>query len=592
MTLDRTALADTLAAARERLLAARSPDGPWAGELSSSALSTATATWALASVDRDSHAGLIRGGLTWLADNANDDGGWGDSVRSASNIATTVLCWSAFAAAEGGQYESTVAAAQRWLSARAGGLGADRIAAAVKGRYGADRSFSAPILTMAALAGRLGGAGNPWRFVAQLPFELAACPHRCFKWLRLPVVSYALPALIAIGQLRHKYRPTRNPLARGLRNLLRKRTLATLSAIQPAGGGFLEAAPLTSFVVMGLAGMGAGGCEVARRGVDFLVRGAGADGSWPIDTNLSTWVTTLAINALAVGGELGLDDSRRADVAGWLLGQQHRAEHPYTHADPGGWAWTDLPGGVPDADDTAGALLALRTLAPDDGRARQAAAAGARWLIGLANRDGGVPTFCRGWGRLAFDRSAPDLTAHALLAVSQWAGDLPEGLARRARAALAGFERYLAADQAADGSWTPLWFGNQHAPREANCTYGTARVLAALLATGRARGPARRAVDWLLAAQNADGGWGGGGAAPSSIEETAVAVDALARAPGEADDGVRRGAAWLIEHTDAGRSFPAAPIGLYFAKLWYFERLYPLIFATSALGRVAGRADL
>ena len=38
--------------------------------------------------------------------------------------------------------------------------------------------------------------------------------------------------------------------------------------------------------------------------------------------------------------------------------------HPYTGAAPGGWAWTDLPGGVPDADDTPGALLALVALEP------------------------------------------------------------------------------------------------------------------------------------------------------------------------------------------------------------------------------------
>jgi squalene-hopene/tetraprenyl-beta-curcumene cyclase len=29
------------------------------------------------------------------------------------------------------------------------------------------------------------------------------------------------------------------------------------------------------------------------------------------------------------------------------------------------------------------------------------------------------------------------------------------------------------------------------------------------------------------------------------------------------------------------------PIGFYFAKLWYFERLYPLIWTTGALGKVA-----
>ena len=47
-----------------------------------------------------------------------------------------------------------------------------------------------------------------------------------------------------------------------------------------------------------------------------------------------------------------------------------------------------------------------------------------------------------------------------------------------------------------------------------------------------------------------------------------------------------RGAGWLIEATGNGTEFPAAPIGFYFAKLWYFERLYPLVFTVWALERV------
>src|SRR3712207_7085641 len=39
-----------------------------------------------------------------------------------------------------------------------------------------------------------------------------------------------------------------------------------------------------------------------------------------------------------------------------------------------------------------------------------------------------------------------------------------------------------------------------------------------------------------------------------------------------------RGAAWLVERTDGGRTFEPSPIGFYFAKLWYYEREYPLIF--------------
>jgi squalene-hopene/tetraprenyl-beta-curcumene cyclase len=100
-----------------------------------------------------------------------------------------------------------------------------------------------------------------------------------------------------------------------------------------------------------------------------------------------------------------------------------------------------------------------------------------------------------------------------------------------------------------------------------------------------------RATDWLIAAQNSDGGWGGAPGIASSIEETSVAVSALCGAGGErAAAAVRRGATWLIEATRCGTETPPSPIGLYFARLWYHERLYPLIFAAGALSRA--RAQL
>ena len=43
-----------------------------------------------------------------------------------------------------------------------------------------------------------------------------------------------------------------------------------------------------------------------------------------------------------------------------------------------------------------------------------------------------------------------------------------------------------------------------------------------------------RAVGWLVSVQNADGGWGGDEGTKSSIEETALAVDALAEYVGAA----------------------------------------------------------
>src|SRR5947209_14465747 len=83
------------------LLAQRTPEGHWVGELSTSALSTATAVGALALVQKhvaphNQYDALIAGGLAWLAEHQNADGGWGDTVKSLSNISTSMLCRAAF----------------------------------------------------------------------------------------------------------------------------------------------------------------------------------------------------------------------------------------------------------------------------------------------------------------------------------------------------------------------------------------------------------------------------------------------------------------------------------------------------------------
>ena len=51
-----------------------------------------------------------------------------------------------------------------------------------------------------------------------------------------------------------------------------------------------------------------------------------------------------------------------------------------------------------------------------------------------------------------------------------------------------------------------------------------------------------------------------------------------------------RGAMRLVAAVEAGTYVQPAPIGFYFAKLWYYEKLYPLIYTTAALGR-ANQAD-
>lgn len=125
-------------------------------------------------------------------------------------------------------------------------------------------------------------------------------------------------------------------------------------------------------------------------------------------------------------------------------------------------------------------LLALHHLDPHSSPVRAVAVSGLNWLLGLQNRDGGVPTFCRGWSNLPFDHSCPDITAHTLAAWSAWQSRMPPELQQRLQSASHRALRYLCRAQPPDGTWLPLWFGSQHSPDHANPLYGTTRVLLAL----------------------------------------------------------------------------------------------------------------
>jgi len=634
---------------RDELLAERTPDGHWVGELSSSALSTATAVSALAVVARVQGArfrvqggqasldDLIRRGVSWLVRHQNEDGGFGDTDLSHSNIATTYLVVAALhLAGVADEHSELIRRANAYIQAKDGLTG-------LRERYGIDKTFVVPIMTNLALAGLV-----EWRQIDPLPFELACVPQSLYRFVGMPVVSYAIPALVAIGQARYFHAPPWNPFTRFLRSFSVTPSLRVLRRMQPDSGGYLEATPLTSFVVMSLAACQIQNSEfriqnlesarsiageVIREGVKFLVNSVRPDGSWPIDTNLATWNTTLAINALAGAGE---------DVAAllgpkcleWLLSCQHTKRHPFTGADPGGFGWSDLSGAVPDADDTPGAALALRSwrLSRDESdfeEVDQAIELASNWLMRLQNHDGGWPTFCRGWGKLPFDRSGADLTAHVIRTIPKLTA---------VSSAKTEWLYFIEARQHPDGSWSPLWFGNQDHPQEENPVYGTAKVLMAYRDLELMDSPeAQRGVAWLVANQNEDGGWGSGawgkvrsaecgmrsrkfgigelglgisaaqgtGLSPnsksqipnlkSSVEETALAVEALLAAcptsgsrnatEGVPYSAVQRGLNWLMDRVERGQHRQPAPIGFYFAKLWYYERLYPLTFTVAALGR-------
>jgi squalene-hopene/tetraprenyl-beta-curcumene cyclase len=150
--------------------------------------------------------------------------------------------------------------------------------------------------------------------------------------------------------------------------------------------------------------------------------------------------------------------------------------------------------------------------------------------------------------------------------------------------------KWLLETQAADGSWFGRW--------GVNYVYGTGAAVPALVAAGvsRAAPAISRAVRWLEAHQNEDGGWGEDcrsyddpawiGRGASTASQTAWALLAL-DAAGERSAAVRRGVDWLVRaQRDDGTWDEPEFTGTGFPSDFYINyHLYRLVFPVMALGR-------
>ena len=262
---------------------------------------------------------------------------------------------------------------------------------------------------------------------------------------------------------------------------------------------------------------------------------------------------------------------------------------------PGGWAFQYANAHYPDLDDTAVVVMAMdraRHRAEVAGGYDMPIERGTEWVVGLQSRNGGWAAFdadntyhylnnipFADHGAL-LDPPTVDVAARCVSMLAQLGenSDSP-----RMKAALA----YLAREQLADGSWFGRW--------GVNYVYGTWSALCALNAAGLgADNPmVRRAADWLIAIQNADGGWGencdsykldyhGHEAAPSCASQTAWALLGL-MAAGETDHpAVVRGVAWLQAHQAADGAWPEESYtGGGFPRVFYlryhgYAKFFPL----------------
>ena len=296
---------------------------------------------------------------------------------------------------------------------------------------------------------------------------------------------------------------------------------------------------------------------------------AALDGHWSYDQNGAmhiqacdspVWDTWLTLQAMADCGREYTPAMERA--LDWLL------EHEVTYRGdwaqqspqlaPGGWSFQRANLHYPDLDDTAIALCVLARLPHrlrDRPRVRAAIERGLAWALGMQSRNGGWGAYDRDNDKLiltkipfadfgeVLDPPAADLTAHMVEALGLLGYSRDDPAVERAY-------RFLRDEQEPDGPWFGRW--------GVNYIYGTGAVLPALAAIGEDMNAShvRRAAEWVVDRQNADGGWGEScasymddalrGRGTSTASQTGWSLMALlATRNRDYDAAVRRGLAWL-----------------------------------------------
>ena len=279
------------------------------------------------------------------------------------------------------------------------------------------------------------------------------------------------------------------------------------------------------------------------------------------------WDTALTCHALLeAGSEAALAPARQG--LDWLVPKQvldvkgdWAVKSPQTR--PGGWAFQYNNAYYPDLDDTAVVVMAMDRARREVPNPAYDAAIdrGREWIEGMQSTDGGWAAFdvnnleyylnnipFSDHGAL-LDPPTEDVTARCISMLAQL------GETASTSPAVAAGIAYLRKTQLAEGSWYGRW--------GLNYIYGTWSVLCALNAAGVGHQDpmVRKAADWLLSVQNADGGWGEDAASyrldykefdkgfdggPTTPSQTAWALLGLMAAGEVENPAVARGVEYLL----------------------------------------------
>jgi squalene-hopene/tetraprenyl-beta-curcumene cyclase len=604
--------------ALDNLLSCQQPDGHWRGLLQTNVSMDAEDLLLREFLGiRDEIR--LRGAAAWIRSQQRADGSWANFAGGPGDLSTTVEAYWALRVAGDEPAEEHMRVAAAWVRERGGPREA--------------RAFTHIWMALFGLW--------PWEDIPALPPELVLLPswfplnpydfacwarqtivaltivraHRPARGLGFtleelgpgapsaprPLLSRTARALSLLDRLLRVYE--RRPLGPLRRHALRAAERWVIQRQEADGGwGGIQPPWVYSLMALHLQGypLEHPVMRAALAGLEgFTVRQDGM--VWLEACQSPVWDTALAMLALRDAGLEG-DHPALVRAADWLVDRQitdlagdWAVRRPGVA--PGGWAFEYHNSHYPDIDDTAICVLALRAVShPRPEVIERAVARAVEWMIAMQSRDGGwgafdadnmqaltekVP-FCD-FGEV-IDPPSPDVTAHVVEVLAATPGEA-------ARASAASGMRWLERSQESDGSWFGRW-GVNH-------VYGTWSVLCALQAAGvRPDDPrVRRAVAWLEAKQNEDGGWGEDcrsyvapewiGRGQSTASQTAWALIALDAAGRSRSKAARRGLEWLCStQLQEGTWDEPQYTGTGFPGDFYINyHLYRLIFPLMALGR-------
>lgn len=310
----------------------------------------------------------------------------------------------------------------------------------------------------------------------------------------------------------------------------------------------------------------------------------------------NVWDTGLLTYALQ---EAGMSENHPVcqKAIRYLLKKQQLTRGDWTvnapKTSPGGWGFSDSNSFIPDNDDTSAVLRALTRASKGDAHVKKAWEKGVSYLCDMQNNDGGWGAFEKNAYQPIFahlpienakdamiDDSTADLTGRVLEFLGHYAGY------NEKHPSIKKAVQWLIKKQNADGSWYGKW---------GVCyIYGTWAAVTGLLAVGvsQEHPSIQKAVQWLENIQQTDGGWGESCHSAeaeryvplsySTPSQTAWALDTLLMVRHPEAESIQKAVRLLIEEKRFKRESIFYPTGLGLRGGFYiyyesYNEIFPLL---------------